>query len=211
METVADPYASGQEALARAREVSQLGPENTWYNAETGEVESLTTSPAYQSRIKAVAERAEAIRKANLARERFQEVHGYDRIGTDPEVPGDPFETAPSTPVRAGPGLAVSPTNAAMAAGGAAVMVGSGVALAQSRNPGLSSTQQMPDAPVGSTPGPSKSPSGPSDNIPPLPPLSKEKVAGLVPYSSPAPGFAIPQIYSRRSRRVRRSHFPFLK
>lgn len=137
-----------------------------------------------------------AEQRANEARARFIEREGYDRMGVDPSNPE--FETAPSTPARAGVGLGVSPS--VVAAGTAA-----GLALTAGTTLGAALSK-----PYQATP-----PSGPTTNstpanIPPFVPPSFSPNQPLVPGGLGFPlffqDFAVVRSFKRRRRR-----FHFLK
>jgi len=79
---------------------------------------------------KRVNEIRQAQERADQARQKFIEREGYDRMSKPPQEEFDPteFDTAPTTPARAGPGLGVSPTQTLVGVG-AGVIAGLGGAL----------------------------------------------------------------------------------
>lgn len=205
MSDVAVSVGAAQEAAALAA----LPPSEKWWNPSTNQVERLDTSPQYKSlNAHTSAEyndlkfRAEADTRAARAREAFIEREGYDRLGgTQEEFNPAEFETAPSTPVRAGPGLAVSPSTAAIgtAMGIGMVAGAAGLALAnqeplQRKNvrPGIVSGPSPPDLP----------PLPPTPELSPSPPPGNPGVVEDIVYNSlPQVGWATPQAWSRRRGR----------
>lgn len=172
-------------------EISRLPTGERWFNPATNRVEPLSTSEYYR----------DAQRLATEARERFTEQRGFDRMQGEPEQQFDEFETAPSTPMRAGPGLAVSPMNVAAGVGAGLALVagGAGVALADKRgDPSkfvVSTT--TPTAPV-VVPDQYPIPFTPS-----LLPIKDEVYGGFQTFA-PLIGVPRPVVAGRRRRRRRR-------
>lgn len=215
MSGVAVPVGAAQEAAALAA----LPSSEKWWNPATNQVESMRTSSAWQSTGATSSAEHEVLKArieqaAQKAREGFMQREGYDRLGGVQEEfnPAD-FETAPSTPMRAGPGLAVSPSTAAIgtAMGLGLVAGATGLALAK-EEPFRSKDVRpgpipgpLPSDPVPKTPIPEPSPS-------PFPspvwtqPTGGGAVEEFVHYSQPQVGVASPQAWDRRRGR-RKSRF----
>jgi hypothetical protein len=173
-------------------EIAQLPTGERWYNPTTNRVEPLSTSQHY----------ADAQRLASEARQRFVDRQGYDRMRGEPDVPLEEFETAPSTPMRAGPGLGVSPMNVAsgVGAGLALVVGGAGIAMANKQGNPVKITADVPKPPTSMSPPVTF----PKPTTPSLMPV-KDEVQGHVPYSfPPLVGLAMPNVVGRRRRRRRR-------
>lgn len=151
--------------------------------------------------------REEATRKANEARGRFEEQHGYDRMGKDPsQQTFDEFDSSAPTPARAGPGLGVSPGNAlaGVGAGIATALMGAAAVAAKKPSEILDESHTSP----GPTPTPAPSPSLPGiiDSLPPLPPPMIEHVDG----STDPPRGQTWLVQYKRRRNHKKAHFPFL-
>jgi hypothetical protein len=172
-------------------EIARLPTGERWYNPTTNRVEPLSTSEHY----------ADAQRLASEARQRFVNRQGYDRMQGEPDVPFEEFETAPSTPMRAGPGLGVSPMNVASGVGAALALVagGAGIAMANKQDNPVKITTDIPKPPAPVFP-PVTFPEPATPSLTPV----KDEVQGHVPYSSPLVGFAMPNVVGRRRRRRRR-------
>jgi hypothetical protein len=207
MAEVATSIGAAQEAALAA-----LPPSEKWWNPNTQKVESLSTSKQFQdANVKTSAEydvyKARAEQQAREARIRFQEREGFDRMGGQQEEfdPAD-FETAPSTPARAGPGLAVSPSNVALGAAMGVGLVAGGVGLALASKESsfvektVRPTGQVPSQPVYVPPTPDIS----------LPPSVPTVAAEFVPFSVPLVGVSMTSVFTRRGKRVKSRFRKFL-